>query len=98
MRYPSIPPSLGLSLRSKCDRRVIRYQTARASAAAWRGFILSLLSRPTREDCADAQTVPPAELRRIMRAAIMHHVNRRALHLTGFPGLIAGKMSVFVSI
>jgi hypothetical protein len=51
-------------------------------AAAWRGFILSLLSRPTREDCADAQTVPPAELRRIMRAAIMHHVNRRALHLS----------------
>jgi hypothetical protein len=31
---------------------------------------------------ADAQTVPPAELRRIMRAAIMHHVNRRAPHLS----------------
>jgi hypothetical protein len=45
-------------------------------------FILSLLSRPTREDCADAQTVPPAELRRIMLAAIMHHVNRRAPDLS----------------
>ena len=35
----------------------IRYHAmSSASAAAWRGFILSLLSRPPREDYADAKT------------------------------------------
>jgi hypothetical protein len=59
----------------------IRYQPTSASAAAWPGFILSLLSRPTREDYADAQTLPSAELRRIVRVAITHHVSRRAPRL-----------------